>query len=277
MTFQEPGEFVQEPDILTQPPIDTQPILAAAPARDRLKPWGFWATLGWCLLIGIVQIAVATVILLIFVLIEWRGDSSLDVSAYGLSLEKDGTFLSVYTLVGFPTAVLMVFIIITLRGWRLGDYLGTLRLPLKPTLFYLGLFALLLLLEEVFATLTHQTVGEEFVLGVMRSADSLLLLALAIVVAAPIAEEVLFRGFIFKSFANSWLGPMGAILLCSFAWAILHAQYNAFYMVVIFIGGIILGMARHRTGSILIPIVLHFAMNLVATVQGVIILNSVQQ
>ena len=62
------------------------------------------------------------------------------------------------------------------------------------------------------------------------------LLILAVVVAAPVREEVLFRGFLFKGIAASRWGPIAAILISSTIWALIHVQYDPFGIAAVRIG-----------------------------------------
>jgi len=91
---------------------------------------------------------------------------------------------------------------------------------------------------------------------------------LAIVVAAPLAEEPLFRGFMFRGMAESRLGVGGTIVLTSFLWSMLHLQYDWYGIVSVFVIGLLLGWVRHRTGSLYAPMALHGFSNLVATVEA---------
>ena len=86
-------------------------------------------------------------------------------------------------------------------------------------------------------------------------------------VAAPIAEEFLFRGFVLRGWSQSFLRPAGAVVLSSLVWAYLHSQYNLFYMAAIFTLGILLGSLRLRSGSTWLTVMLHAVHNLLAVAQ----------
>ena len=96
---------------------------------------------------------------------------------------------------------------------------------------------------------------------------------MALIVAAPLGEEFLFRGFLLEGFRHPWLGTFGAVLLTSVLWAALHMQYVYFGIVMILAVGIFLGYCRLKTGSLWLCIWLHAFMNLVATVELLIYLN----
>jgi hypothetical protein len=93
------------------------------------------------------------------------------------------------------------------------------------------------------------------------------LLWLAVVVAAPLGEETLFRGFLFKGILHSRLGGAGAIVLTALIWAVLHRQYDLFDMANVFAAGLLFGYARLLTNSIYPCLLMHALMNLIATIQ----------
>ena len=87
------------------------------------------------------------------------------------------------------------------------------------------------------------------------------LFLLAVVIVGPAFEELLFRGFLMEGLMPTRLGQVGALTVSTLLWALLHAQYDAIGMVLVFGCGMILGLARLNTGSLLLSIVLHGAFN----------------
>jgi membrane protease YdiL (CAAX protease family) len=86
---------------------------------------------------------------------------------------------------------------------------------------------------------------------------------LAVCILGPAAEELLFRGLLFR-----WLGerlPIApTIAITAVGWALLHWSYSWAVIGVIVIDGVLLGLARWRTHSILPPIAMHALYNLYA-------------
>jgi membrane protease YdiL (CAAX protease family) len=92
-------------------------------------------------------------------------------------------------------------------------------------------------------------------------------LAILMVVLAPIMEEFLFRGYLFKAWRSSWLGLTGTLIVTSLLFTVLHwGQYQWILLVIIFIFSIILGLAREKTGSVWVPVILHSLNNLLFTI-----------
>ena len=86
------------------------------------------------------------------------------------------------------------------------------------------------------------------------------------IILAPISEEIFFRGFFFKGVECSKLGRIGAVIITALAWAALHTQCDFFGVVDIFVGGLLLGLARWKSKSVYVPIGMHIVANLVATI-----------
>jgi hypothetical protein len=85
-----------------------------------------------------------------------------------------------------------------------------------------------------------------------------------LVVLAPLSEELLFRGFVYGGLAGSRIGPVGAILVSSGIWTVIHVQYTWLVMTQIFIYGVVFGVVRWRSGSLWPPMVTHGVVNLLA-------------
>lgn len=91
--------------------------------------------------------------------------------------------------------------------------------------------------------------------------------ALVLVIAAPLLEELVFRGYLFKAWRHSRLGLSGTLIVTSILFTLLHlGQYGWVYLTMIFSLSILLGLAREKSGSVWVPILIHAANNLVATV-----------
>jgi hypothetical protein len=79
----------------------------------------------------------------------------------------------------------------------------------------------------------------------------------------PVAEELFFRGMMFAALLRRW-GIGAAALVPSIIWALLHRQYEWWYMASFVIGGVLLAMIRWKSGSLYLPLALHAAWNLLA-------------
>jgi len=80
------------------------------------------------------------------------------------------------------------------------------------------------------------------------------------IVLAPVFEEIVFRGFLFKGLRESKAGKWGAIITTTVLFAVIHI-FNAIPILVV---GFLLGLAREKTGSIYVPIAMHMLNNSIA-------------
>jgi ABC-2 type transport system permease protein len=90
------------------------------------------------------------------------------------------------------------------------------------------------------------------------SADSLLWLGFLAVVAAPLFEEFIFRGLIYRGMRRS-AGPLSAMLLSAALFAIVHPPIA---VIPVFVLGLATAFIAERTGNLLAPVLAHSIYNL---------------
>ncbi|MGH9558067.1 MAG: lysostaphin resistance A-like protein [Bryobacteraceae bacterium] len=104
---------------------------------------------------------------------------------------------------------------------------------------------------------------ETAIQDLVTSRLSLIVVGIFGAILGPAFEEIVFRGFLFPLFARS-LGPWPGILLAAAPFAVLHGPQNHWAwqsIVIIFLAGVIFGIARWRTGSTLAAALLHAGYN----------------
>ena len=80
--------------------------------------------------------------------------------------------------------------------------------------------------------------------------------------AAPLTEELLFRGALFSAIASSRLGRIGAVMITAALWALAHATSAPLLFVgILFVMGICLGLLLLRFGSLWVTIACHASWN----------------
>ncbi len=185
-----------------------------------------------------------------------------------------------------PSAILVVAL--TLYFMRFGLRGGLGRLPLRvPQLGIVGWFVVIggfsILMYGVFIgtfivlSIDPETYSPAGGLNNGESASGLvektiadlasqpLLFALAlpgVILAAPITEELLFRGVLFSALVHTRLGRIGTVVVTSALWAGVHLMAAPWlYVGVIFIMGLVLGVLLLRYGSLWVTIACHAAWN----------------
>jgi membrane protease YdiL (CAAX protease family) len=90
---------------------------------------------------------------------------------------------------------------------------------------------------------------------------------LVAVVMAPVFEEIVFRGFLFRGFANSWGWVWGALASAAIFGAA-HLQLDVFLPLAAL--GFVLAWAYKKTGSLWTCITMHALFNLIAVVAWIV-------
>jgi membrane protease YdiL (CAAX protease family) len=224
--------------------------------------WGLLATILWggllFIISNIAQVAAMTAWL------DHHGQPLDDMS----DALFDGNVLSVALMVSMFISLSSIAAVINFKkNSHLFDYLALKPFDTKAWWrWLLGLLAIVLL-ADLILSFNPGNQNELFMRSIVESADPQWWLWMAVMLAAPLSEELFFRGFLFKGLQTSVLGVSGTILLTSVLWAAIHLQYDAMYIGVIFLLGTFFGYARHKTGSILLPIIMHVIFNGIAMAQ----------
>jgi uncharacterized protein len=101
--------------------------------------------------------------------------------------------------------------------------------------------------------------------AIYQLADEPMLFALAIpaiTMVAPLVEELVFRGAVFAAIRQTQLGSIGASVVTSASWALMHAAAApSLFVGLLFLMGLILSYLLLRFGSLWVPIACHCAWN----------------
>ena len=205
-----------------------------------------------------------------------RESNTQDYNTLANLLASDATVFSLGT--SFAACSALLFLVLLIRFCK-ADVKRLLMLRpfvLRDLInWFVVLIGFSLLLTLIAWLISHET--PDFMLRLWSSRDNMLLLLFAILVAAPIFEECLFRGFIFSGIQNSHLGTAAAIVLSSGLWAIIHLQYGSFEVITLFILGIVLAVSRIASGSLYVPIILHALNNLFAVLEMALFVENMSQ
>lgn len=96
----------------------------------------------------------------------------------------------------------------------------------------------------------------------LGTGDALFFLLVGPWLAGPIVEEFVYRGFMFRGWSESFLGPIGAILLTSALFALCHTEYGWLERLWVSLVGLVLCFIRWRSNSTWLTVVAHSAVNI---------------
>lgn len=240
------------------------------PPLQKKQPitWGLYATVIWGVLVTVVYAAVQLLAMQAYV----RGTQE-GLSKHSLgSNEYNGVALSLSSFATLIICGLLLCGIIKLKKKAIiSDYLATHKISIRQV-FYWSLAALIFTLSiDSLTYLQGRPVVVDFMTHIYTSTSQLWLLCLALIITAPLFEELFFRGFLFTGLSQSRLGNNGAVIITSLAWSVIHLQYDLYGVFTIFITGLLLGVARVKTGSVGAPILMHALMNGIALIETAIV------
>lgn len=186
-----------------------------------------------------------------------------------LLFKYQGLLESLAWLTAGPACIWMILYFIHKRkGPPAWLYLGVHPVRLRQMFVWLGVLVAFLFASEFLTRLLGKSSESAIMIHIFKTAVFPPLLWLVIVVIAPIFEEMLFRGFLYRGIEFSRLGPIGAVIITALCWSLIHSpQYDTYQVATVFAIGLLLGHVRARSGSIMLTIILHAANNLIAMIQ----------
>ncbi|HEV2956085.1 MAG TPA: CPBP family intramembrane glutamic endopeptidase [Xanthobacteraceae bacterium] len=220
----------------------------------------------------------AEALVLIVFLLHWFARNPgvpIDVD----KVAHDGYVVSIAAIVSMAVQCGVIVLAIRRARHPVDEYLGLVRRPHpREIVFCLASVAVLLVASDLLSWTIGQDLVPPFMVKVYEAtrdagAPAVLLLLIAAVVAAPIGEEIMFRGFLFRGWAASPLGVAGTIVVTSAIWAGIHVQYDWYGVVQVFCLGLLFGWVRARSGSTLLTIMMHALCNIAATVETAVIVD----
>ena len=230
--------------------------------QNQTPPWGILATIAWLLLAFLISVVVAAGIYS-----AWQaGHPRPNTITY------DGVLIAIGSLASIPVQVAVLAFAAQLRRWPPMGYLA-LNMPRRGEIIFAAICVIAL--DVVFNALLYITghdIVSPFQIEAYRTAQDagwLLWLMIAIVVVAPVGEEIAFRGFLYRGLALPGR-EIYAIVAIAIAWALLHIQYDWPGMVQIFAIGLMFGWFRWASGSTTLTIVMHVLVNLEAMIETAI-------
>jgi membrane protease YdiL (CAAX protease family) len=228
-------------------------------ASTQLKTWDFWETTlvaliadGAFVVTGVVVVSIALAV----------GAGSRTYAPGELqALGAQGRWYGVFLVSGTLPAIAVLWIAIRMAGREFGEYLA-LNWPAGGEIVRALAITTIFMSIEAFVLSKMSTGGyQSDPMLVVGSVGGLLVWLIGACIAGPLMEEFVVRGFLFRGWSESFLGPVGAIILTSAVWALNHTQYDWFGRSIIFAFGLVLGHLRWTSKSTWTAVVAHSASN----------------
>jgi uncharacterized protein len=165
---------------------------------------------------------------------------------------------SAASILGCASTIVVLWIAIGMARREFSEYLA-LNWPTRDEVMAALMITIILWLGEiVFKSPTAPSTSPYLP---FRDIGELLILFVAVCIAAPIMEEFTFRGFMFRGWSESFLGPAATIVVTAAIWGAIHTQYDWWGRCWIFVSGVALGHFRWRSNSTWLAVIVHSGMN----------------
>ena len=224
-------------------------------------PWGYFATVGWLVLAMLVAS-------LFLVLVTW-----LDPEAPLKPGVANDLRLLLYTTTVWNGVLLAVLALAArLRHWRVKDYFGLVWPSKREVAIALAFLIVLLAVEVAVSYVSGRRT--DYVTNLYATARAggmlpLLWLIIGFIFVSPIAEEAIFRGFLYCGWVRTPRAVVPGILVISALFALAHTQYDWFGISIIFSLGLFHGWVRWWSVSTLLAGLTHIVNNLWAMITTV--------
>jgi len=166
--------------------------------------------------------------------------------------------------IGF--VIVIPFIVCKFRKLPVRETLGLTWPSCKQALLWLSIYAVFAIINEYFYLQTEafRSRGWDSELSVV------IIKSIGIILLAPVAEELIFRGLLFDRLSLMKTGPIGAIVITAVFFTVAHYGYSVSDLSYILMLGLLLGIVRWRTGSVYLTIIMHMIANIISVVEFLI-------
>ena len=240
---------------------------AGGPVQPRI--WKFWGTSLWGLLLFAAMFAGQFALVLGFFIAKGPPFDIASIKA----VASAGTVISLSVMMGLPAVLAVLWLAIRMARVPFAEYLALRGTSWRDLLIGVGALIVLIAGWDLLARAVGHDVTPGFMVDVLKSAQAdraLWLLVVAFAVAAPVTEELMVRGFLYRGWSESALGPLGAVVLSSLVWTAMHAQYYDWFLFSEVMSiGLLLGYMRYRSNSTWLTIIMHGINNFAATLQSI--------
>jgi membrane protease YdiL (CAAX protease family) len=178
-------------------------------------------------------------------------------------------------VVSTPVQVALLVLFAQRAGGGAADYLSWTWPRRSEVVFGVAAVIAVIVVTNLVSWLLGRAIVTPFQSDIYRTAGAagwlpMLWLWLVVVVATPIGEETLFRGFLFRGWLQSPRDAWPVIVITALLFALIHVQYDWYVTGQVFVFGLLFGWMRWATGSTLLTILLHGVINLEGMLETVV-------
>ena len=232
------------------------------------QPWGRAATF----FLGLAALFSGQVVALL-TLTWWY---AVDISRLP-DFSGDGAAVTVIIATSTPVEFVLLWLFAQMRSESAADYLGLVWPRRSEVIIGIAAIVVLIALGDGLSWLIGRDIVTPFQSDIYRTAAAegwLPPLFFAVVVLTPVGEETLFRGFLFRGWLREPHQAWAVIIATAALWAVSHVQYDWYVIGQVFVSGLLLGWLRWATGSTILTMLLHGAINFEGMLESMLALHS---
>jgi membrane protease YdiL (CAAX protease family) len=169
-----------------------------------------------------------------------------------------GTWYGAAVIISCPPTIAVLWVAIRMAGRDFAEYLALNWPSGGDVLRAFGAIAIVLVIQ--IPLWPSEQSANSVLTG--SAAVGLFVMLIGGCIAGPIMEEFVFRGFMFRGWSESFIGPIGTIVLTSALWGAYHTQYDWLQRTSIFGAGLVLCTFRWRSNSTWLTVIVHSAANI---------------
>ncbi|GAA5478474.1 CPBP family intramembrane glutamic endopeptidase [Haloferula helveola] len=253
------------PEIPALPPSIAAPPPLPAAARPA---WNGWWTLLWAFALMMAWQTAQTIGLAGYLAATWDKADFREFMKDPMSLMQNADALWFASALGALAVCPLCWLVGRFKsGWGGWDYMGNAKVRWwPPVLWTLGIVAFGMGFNLIAPAIGIDE-SPQVMVDMALNTNHIWLMIAAVAIGAPLVEEFMFRGVLFRGWRHSRMGLWGTIFVTSAIWAVLHVQYSFAIVFYIFLMGIVLAYARERTGNIWVPVAMHALNNSLAAIE----------
>lgn len=252
---------------------NTPPIMRAPSSLDAATPPTLFSRVGAIVLV-IGTVLAFFISQLIGVYVAGRlllpAANTLSVGEIFFFGSSNGTVVSISIFIGALLLSALSVLLVRVRGGDVTRYLALKPFSWSVAIALVGIWLLFMIGSEALTYWLDKT-PLDFVDPLYQSVSSVWLLIVAMVIIAPLYEELIFRGLLWSAIAEQFSGQQGAArgtmvasVVTSLIFALIHLQYGIYEISTIIVLALIFCYARIKSGSLLLPMLLHILNNGIA-------------
>ena len=241
---------------------------------EPIRAWSWLTIVVSCVVIGLAFLAAQVATLLAVTVFEALTTPGFDAEAWGASITTNGFVLSVATFAAAGVCIPLIRLLAGRREpapWR---FLGFRRVARRDVALACAATAVFIAVTDPLNVWLGRPLVPPFMQQAYATARIPALLFLAVAIAAPLTEELGFRGFIFGALRARGVSPGVAVGVTSMLFAVIHTQYDVWDMGAVLLMGGLFGAARVRFDSVVPSMAMHAFANTVAFIETVIIAHT---